>query len=315
MENAFIVGTGRCGSTLISEIVRKQGDFCSISEFFFLQGGRGAFTSSNFDGAAFWNWLNSLRDTTAEAALNSNSGFPEILEYTIDENTLKKKIHPLNSVLIPHLNIENTQILNELELSIKANPALDIYSHYSRTLDTIASLSGKRNWVERSGGSIHYPHELLRVAPTSKIVHIYRNGVDCSLSMANHSYYKLIFNELSSSQNKAHRSDSADLPLETIGDIWSRLSIISVEFLTNLPNNQVHHLNYDELIDEPALCIEKLLNFLEIETNSEQIELLSNLIVRQPSRRLQYSSSHIEALENSCKPGSDALRKLEHSED
>src|SRR5688572_8494150 len=56
-EPTFIVGTGRCGSTLLSDVLRRHPDILSVSEFFTLVtdlGGRieEAFPDGDVDGRA-----------------------------------------------------------------------------------------------------------------------------------------------------------------------------------------------------------------------------------------------------------------------
>src|SRR5215470_16615092 len=60
----FIVGTGRCGSTMVSSIVRLHPRLLSLSEFFASLAGR-AFTLRNPDGEQFWHLLSRLSPVAA----------------------------------------------------------------------------------------------------------------------------------------------------------------------------------------------------------------------------------------------------------
>jgi putative sulfotransferase len=55
----FIVGTGRCGSTMMSNVVRLHSRLLSLSEFFTSLAGR-AFTLRELDGERFWQLLTGL---------------------------------------------------------------------------------------------------------------------------------------------------------------------------------------------------------------------------------------------------------------
>ena len=55
----FIVGTGRCGSTMMSSVVRLHPRLLSLSEFFTSLAGR-AFTLREPDGERFWKMLTTL---------------------------------------------------------------------------------------------------------------------------------------------------------------------------------------------------------------------------------------------------------------
>src|SRR5215475_12369203 len=55
----FIVSTGRCGSTMMSTVVRLHPRLLSLSEFFTSLAGR-AFTLRKTDGERFWRMLTTL---------------------------------------------------------------------------------------------------------------------------------------------------------------------------------------------------------------------------------------------------------------
>ncbi|MEO1336299.1 MAG: sulfotransferase, partial [Myxococcota bacterium] len=52
----FIVGTGRCGSTLMSKLIHRHKDILSLSEVFTTFTTK-AFVSRQLDGVAFWKML------------------------------------------------------------------------------------------------------------------------------------------------------------------------------------------------------------------------------------------------------------------
>jgi len=59
-------------------------------------------------------------------------------------------------------------------------------------LDLLTELTGRRRWVERSGGSSHIAPHLLRDFPTAKMVYLTRNGADTARSMSRHASYQLV---------------------------------------------------------------------------------------------------------------------------
>ena len=61
----FIVGTGRCGSTMMSNVVRLHPRLLSLSEFFTALAGR-AFTLRQPDGEQFWRLLTTLSPVAAQ---------------------------------------------------------------------------------------------------------------------------------------------------------------------------------------------------------------------------------------------------------
>src|SRR2546430_14100761 len=62
MELTFVVGTGRCGSTLLSRLLREHPDVLSMSEFFSTlriaaAAGPARFPTGDMDGAQLWRLL------------------------------------------------------------------------------------------------------------------------------------------------------------------------------------------------------------------------------------------------------------------
>src|SRR2546421_6520953 len=62
VELTFVVGTGRCGSTLLSRLLREHPDVLSMSEFFSTlriaaASGPAGFPTGDMDGAQLWQLL------------------------------------------------------------------------------------------------------------------------------------------------------------------------------------------------------------------------------------------------------------------
>ena len=62
MQLTFVVGTGRCGSTLLSRLLREHPDVLSMSEFFSTlriaaAAGRAGFPVGDMDGVQLWRLL------------------------------------------------------------------------------------------------------------------------------------------------------------------------------------------------------------------------------------------------------------------
>ena len=60
----FIVSTGRCGSTMMSDVVRLHPRLLSLSEFFVSLSNR-SFARRSADGEQFWDILNRLSPTVS----------------------------------------------------------------------------------------------------------------------------------------------------------------------------------------------------------------------------------------------------------
>src|SRR5690242_1668812 len=88
----FVVGTGRCGSTLLSNILREDERILSLSEFF-ISLSPFAFHKKELDGKEFWDILATPRPKAiqmvrygvgiAEFLYQSQEGTPPILLTTL----------------------------------------------------------------------------------------------------------------------------------------------------------------------------------------------------------------------------------------
>src|SRR5689334_16212674 len=76
-SHAFIVSTGRCGSTLLSHMLGTHPELLSLSEFFSMLGGPRAFAQPVLNPAALWSMLGQVDPDLS--SLLSIAKVPEIL--------------------------------------------------------------------------------------------------------------------------------------------------------------------------------------------------------------------------------------------
>jgi putative sulfotransferase len=141
--------------------------------------------------------------------------------------------------------------------------------------------------VERSGGSLAYAGALLRLFPQARVVHLFRDGRECAVSMSRHGRYKLAMiraalrarfgcdpyeghdipagqGELAAlAPGRITRADydRFEVPLSRYGGMWSKMI---ADGLPELPR-EVLALDYRDLVARPEESIGALLDFLGLD--------------------------------------------------
>src|ERR1044071_1995083 len=110
----FVVGTGRCGSTMMSNVVRLHPRLLSLSEFFTSLAGR-AFTLREPDGERFWTLLATL-SPIAGKMLAKGAAMEEVL-YGFGDGACfgPRDVPPILVTALPHLTRDYEALYDELE--------------------------------------------------------------------------------------------------------------------------------------------------------------------------------------------------------
>jgi len=189
----FVVGTGRCGSTMLSRMLDLHPALLSLSEFFTALKHQ-AFSSATLDGPGLWQVLNSpspvLRTLkkhelwTRPGADAPASGPQPDDQASMLEIWLRVLARQQPDPGAPYRDLERDLA------SWPSAPARDQYLHLFEWLKTRL---GRTVWIERSGGSLNFLPALLDIFPDARFVHLYRDGRDCALSMSKHTSFRLGF--------------------------------------------------------------------------------------------------------------------------
>lgn len=193
--------------------------------------------------------------------------------------------------------------------------------------------------VERSGGSLAYAGELLRLFPQARVVHLYRDGRECALSMSKHGRYKLamirsvlaarlgydpyLAAEARPAGDDARAGDPElagllpdrvnqaayegfQAPLANYGRMWS---LMIAQGLPELPGPpRLLPLDYRDLLDRPEEVIGALVDFLGLERDP-LLEKQMAAQVRRPARdaRAAVGGPGWDELTRACRLGMNRL--------
>ena len=202
----FIIGTGRCGSTLLSNLLNQHPAILSLSEFFLSVSDLcsllpGLFSQNLLTGQEFWQLISRVMPKQ-DILLKHDLQFPEIIYPFYLESTKFTRNTGIPAILqttLPHIcesvavssNI-NADILYYQLAEYTSTYPLRTWSQHCQTLfSDLSNLFGKTAWIERSGSSIRMLPYLIKQFPDAKFVHIIRDGRNCAISMENHTGFRM----------------------------------------------------------------------------------------------------------------------------
>ena len=185
----FVVGTGRCGSTLLSNMLAVHPEGLMISECLGSADRINAFAPGPITREQFRELMLSNVPVIDLAVHRGN--ITKEQQYEV-ENAANFKIPAYLYITFPTLTDKPDQLFAEMMALVETFPTQTMAEHYRRIFAWLQQKFGKKFWIERSGSAIEYMPELYRTFPDAKYVHIHRDGPDAALSMSNHFYFQML---------------------------------------------------------------------------------------------------------------------------
>jgi len=313
----IVVTTGRSGSTMLSNMVRSHPELLSLSELFILLGVR-AFSDGPVSGPRFWEIL-SRPHRALHVLQRSGVTFPELL-YEPGPGarfTVEAGVPPLMLVPLPHLVDDPEALFDEIgawAVELDARPVAD---QYRRLFDWLGRRLGRRVWIERSGASLPIADVLAQQFPEAGIVHLYRDGRECAMSMSRHDGFKLMaFRHQRRLTPAGMYPDGlidrevlrrAIVPPEVCGEVWSQLVGTAVPRLAELAPDRVLAMSYEALTADPRNELRRLTEFIGVEPDPSWLETAAAIVRTRPPTWAALPEPQRQRLVNACAPGMDLL--------
>jgi putative sulfotransferase len=328
----FIVGTGRCGSTMMSNVVRLHPRLLSLSEFFTPLAGR-AFTLKNPDGEHFWRLLSTLSPTAGK--MLARGGPIEELLYKFDTGARFRpdNLPPILCTALPHLTADCESLYDELAPIVRGSARAPLGEHYRSLFHWLCRRFGRARVVERSGSSLLFVPSLAAMFPEGRFVHLYRDGRDAAISMQRHPFFRLsvrfaqafealgldpyrppfifgssrlypLFETVLGPLMPVDRWLREPPALEALGSHWSRTVAGGVALLSALAPERVLSLRYEDILERPRAEFARLMDFLGPEyVDQDWLEAASRLPRRPTSDWRRLPADQQERLSLACRPG------------
>lgn len=307
----FVVSTGRCGSTLLSNILRLHPSILSISEFFSMLGGSRVLGTDIVSGTAFWALL-SQSDPDLLGVLR-RADVPEVLAHPAEAQAGLAGFAPVSLVTVPHLTTSPGELLDAMRRQVLLHSAAPARVHIARLFEWLRSRFGRSVWVERSGGSLEYAKLLREQWPDAKFVVLLRDGHDTARSMARHPMFRVRLARILAGCHTLPVEEClrADIALDRFGAYWSALMNKARRLVLSLAPRDVLIIQYEALVQSPAAVLRSLVEFITAEhVGQDWLDEACALIAQPVGRSLDLPRAQREALENACRPGARYVRGL-----
>lgn len=344
MSLTFVVGTSRCGSTMLSKMLGVHPDVLSISEFWniFLET-EGRIPTQEMTGEEFWQRIAApapLYDGLVSAGIKRDekifpsrfsydTGMPSfcrILAWSIDEYECPD------------------QLYDSIAEEASSWPRQSVANHCRALFAAMGSRLGRRVVVERTGGSLYHIEMLLEQFPEALFVFLHRDGPDAVLSMSRYPTVRLAaLQELAASlasSSPAEREmvpaqlrtksledfegiikppynkrqfQSFPIPLSYYAGMWSTMTRMGTREVRVLPRDRRMTLRYERILTEPRAELTKLAEFIGITADSQWLDWAGRFVDsgRIGSASVKLHPMDLAELRASCSAGNGAFDLLE----
>ena len=344
----FVVGTGRCGSTMLSNMLRLHPDVLSLSEFMVAIADFGGRISRAFPGVPInaqqlWAILGGChpRQTT----MVRHGCEVEEMIYPLRPGSRFDRSTGVPAVMfaaLPHLTAFPDALFDELHRFVMTlDPALPVIQ-YQRVFEWLRRRFRKRVWVERSGGSLRAVARLSQAFPSARFIHMVRDGRDCAMSMSRQLAFRLhVASAIQSAVLGRDPFESPDrrrawmlpatlrallpedfdgetlrtlrLPPAMFGWHWSAEIRRGEAALAALSSARVLTVHFEDLLEEPARWLRRMIEFIDPSlVDGQWLRDAARVACSPRSSWRSLPAVERTLLEWSCIPGRRALVKMGH---
>ncbi|MGW7594859.1 sulfotransferase family protein [Streptomyces rubiginosohelvolus] len=336
----FVVGTGRCGSTALSQIINIHPDVLSINELFASIPDTEVLDDAPLSGSDFWGFL-SRPNVVTNSMIKNGAIPPEFLYHRMPKRRFDAEttgIPAISVMVLPHLTDDPDALFDELAAEVTTWPTRRPADHWTALFATLGARFGNPGAVvERTGLSIGRVPEMHRAFPEARFVHLYRHGPDCAVSMSRHFSFRMIpmLWEMAihcgletprqlTPQHAAQLppdlapllSDRYDpalvwdrpIPIGAFGTLWSETIVDGLKKLDEVPAEQRTALSYETLLEEPEKELIRLAEFIGVEPHRDWLDAsIAHLDGGRPGAASKLAEEELTSLLESCSPGTRAL--------
>jgi Sulfotransferase family len=332
----IVVSTGRCGSTMLSNMLRLNPEILSLSEFFSLLM-PDPLPPGELDATAYWRLLSEpwvFFTHTYRLGLR----VPEFLYAPAPGGrfTPATGIPPILVTALPHLSDDPEGLYDEVAAFAAGLTPAPAAAQHRRLIGWLCDRLGACAWVERSGSSLLYLSQLTDLFRDAKFVHLYRDGRECAYSFSRHPAYRLgMVSAMLNSRLGMSPFLGDDQPPEQVpadlrpfmpetfdyeafdkfevsvaesGQFWSDMIMPALDVLASLPAERVLQVSYENLVAEPRQALLRLARFAGLpDAHPGWLDRAVQLVVPRSPRWTALPEEQIAELTRVCEP---AMRRL-----
>lgn len=324
----FIVGTGRCGSTILSRMIDQHPKVAVLSELFVSLDFHRKFGERPLGGSELVDILHCGLASTGEfKKIAAHLATPEIGfdadAAPIDPSQYRDGVLPdLILLPLPHLFEDPPAVFEELLQFAGEQPVRPLSSQYLVLFDWITRRAGKAVWIERSGGTIAHLPELIELFPDAKFLHLHRNPFDAAMSMQAHNHFRLRAfkhyglktadaiawsdldeGDLNSDPPMSPRLESIfehPVPLEHFLRDWSDSILRGMKAVKNLSPRQYSEITFEQLMSDPGTALNTIADFFELPPGGDWIHSARSLLSPGQAAHAEPTEEQAALLERHC---------------
>jgi hypothetical protein len=326
----FIVGTGRCGSTLLSSMLALHPGVCSIFEFFTGLDWGSRFAEGPVSGPAFAELIGRPQPVI-DAVLRR--GYPvEEVSYPFGRGRFARgdSMPWILVAMLPRLSDDPDRLFDQLIEFARALPTQPLRSHYPQLFGWLAARSGRRFPIERSGSSIDYLASLHAFFPDARFLQLHRDGRETALSMREHHAYRvpisLMYDAPVASGHRPSELGAIDFtappreddpisqilasrpPAAAFGRYWSDQIVRGHQALARIEPGHYFEVRFEDLIAQPRQVLGAIARFFELPGDEAWLARGAALVRGVPPARVgSLAPEERAALEEACRPGMQRL--------
>jgi putative sulfotransferase len=244
---------------------------------------------------------------------------------------------------LPHLTTRPDDLYSCLEVLTPREPRKLLSEHLRWLFSVLAQGRQPSVIVERSGGSLAYASRLMTLFPDARVVHLFRDGRECAVSMSRHARYKFAAiraalrgklgydpyaefgaDGLGSRSQEPFKLaedeelaglmpysmtrenfDNYDVPLTRYGAMWSMMIVQGLADLPSPPD--LLTIDYNHLVSRPGEVIGQFVDFLGIDRDSQLEQQLVNSIRGKRRSRDEIGEERWQELTRACSMGMNRM--------
>jgi hypothetical protein len=342
----FVIGTGRCGSTMLSRMLHMHPQVLSLSEFWnAFRGTEGRDVPVHeMSGLEFWQRI------TAPVARTDGfevAGIPhgEFL-YPADRGRFDPATGvPALSRVLAELTDDPDGLYDKLASLVPGWPVRSVAAQCRALFAALAGMCGRAVVVERTGGSAPLMPMLRQQFPGARFVYLHRDGPDSALSMSRHAGFRLIamraiaeevrngsfsvpaemlseeirearpedFDGLVAPPFDRERFQAYSLPPALFGWLWSTSTRAGTSEILQVARDRWTTMRYERILADPRTELSGLAGFIGVAAESGWLDRVAEFVDagragRAPNR---LHPSDLAALRTVCAAGTRAFDLLE----
>jgi hypothetical protein len=329
----FIIGTGRCGSTILSKMLNAHPDVCVLSEFLVALDAVKKYGERDVTGA-------DLADI-CDCGLRSNGEFKQIArflktpEINFDMESPPPGVGPGNYrddvypelILLPLSAVfdDAPEAFEELVEFARKRPTRLLSQQLAALFEWVTARAGKKIWIERSGGTLAQLPELIDLFPNAKFLHLHRDPLGVALSMKTHHHMRLFafkhyglrtqgglaWSDLEESDFDDSRPMSPrlreifdhDVPLEIFLKDWNEMLLRAFASVKHLAPEQYAEITFEDLLAEPKRVLCRIVDFFELPDRTGWMDAAAAMLVSGKAGNARPSPEQRAMIEEHCHAG------------